>query len=54
MVVDGSPAALQRLLELKTPVARVRYRFRQVAGTPLGERVDTFLGSWSRHSATPR
>lgn len=40
VVVDGSPAGLDRVLRLKLPVVRVRYRFHQVAGPPLGNACD--------------
>lgn len=39
VVIDASPADIDRLLDLEVPVARVRYRFRQVAGTSLEQLV---------------
>ena len=42
-VVDASPAGLQRLLLLRMPVVRVRYRFQQVAGTPIEEIADSYF-----------
>ncbi len=38
-VVDASPARLDRMLELDVPLLRVAYRFRQLDGAPLEERV---------------
>jgi len=35
VVIDASPASLDRLLALEIPVARVRYAFRQIAGPDL-------------------
>lgn len=35
IVIDASPCRLDRLLELKTPVVRVSYQFRQTAGPDL-------------------
>ncbi|MEQ8786801.1 MAG: hypothetical protein RIC55_10905 [Pirellulaceae bacterium] len=46
-VVDGSPARIDRLLDLPLPVVRVHYRFQQLAGPPLGELVDRFLATGS-------
>ena len=42
-VVDASPARLDRMLELDVPMARVSYRFKQLDGTPLEERVQELL-----------
>jgi predicted GTPase len=42
-VVDASPARLDRMLKLDVPMARVTYRFRQLDGTPLEERVQRLL-----------
>ncbi len=42
-VIDASPARLDRMLELDVPMARVTYRFRQLDGTPLEERVQELL-----------
>ena len=35
VVVDASPARLDRFLSLSLPVARVRYAFRQLSGPPI-------------------
>jgi predicted GTPase len=35
LVLDASPARLERFLELRIPVVRVRYAFEQRSGTPL-------------------
>lgn len=35
LVLDASPARLDRVLHLKIPVVRVRYRFEQTSGAPL-------------------
>jgi predicted GTPase len=37
LVLDASPCQLERLLQLRTPVVRVRYRFQQVNGPSLME-----------------
>lgn len=37
VVLDASPCRLDRLLDLKIPVVRARYAFRQVSGPPLLE-----------------
>jgi predicted GTPase len=42
-VVDASPARLDRMLQLDVPMARVTYRFRQLDGMPLEERVQELL-----------
>ena len=42
-VVDASPARLDRMLKLDVPMVRVTYRFRQLDGTPLEERVQELL-----------
>lgn len=39
LVIDASPCRLDRLLNLKTPTVRIGYRFHQVAGPPLLERI---------------
>lgn len=39
-IVDASPARLDRALSVSLPIARVRYRFEQVAGPPIFEIVD--------------
>ena len=46
--VDASPARLDRVLNLRTPVVRVCYRFRQIRGTPIESIVDRFLNAQSR------
>ncbi|MGF1469049.1 MAG: GTPase [Sandaracinaceae bacterium] len=45
VVVDGSPARLDRLLRLEVPVVRVRYRFAQRAGPDLFATVDAWLAA---------
>ena len=42
-VVDASPARLDRMLDLDVPMARVTYRFKQLDGTPLEERVSKLI-----------
>ena len=42
-VVDASPARLDRMLELDVPMARVTYRFKQLDGTPLEDRIQELL-----------
>ena len=42
-VVDASPCRLDSLLDIAQPVARVTYRFEQVAGPPLAELVERKL-----------
>ena len=42
-VVDASPARLDRMLELDVPLLRVAYRFRQLDGEPLEQRVLALL-----------
>ncbi|MEJ2130788.1 MAG: GTPase [Gammaproteobacteria bacterium] len=44
VVIDASPADIDRLLDLEVPVVRVRYRFQQVAGTPIEELVRRSIG----------
>lgn len=44
VVVDASPARLSLFLDLRIPVVRVYYRFRQRSGTPLEHIVLQFLG----------
>lgn len=39
-IVDASPARLDRALSVSLPIARVSYRFEQVAGPPIFEIVD--------------
>ncbi|MCO6455032.1 MAG: tetraacyldisaccharide 4'-kinase [Pirellulaceae bacterium] len=43
LVVDASPARLDRLLHLTSPMVRVRYQFRQLSGPDLLEQVDALL-----------
>jgi predicted GTPase len=38
-VLDASPARLDRMMQLDVPVVRVAYRFVQLDGPPLEERV---------------
>lgn len=45
VVVDASPARLDRLLELDRPLVRVRYRFAQRSGPDLLEKAKAFLTS---------
>ena len=42
-VVNGSPARLERVIELDVPLVRVSYRFEQLDGQPIEERVMTLL-----------
>ena len=39
VVIDASPAGLERLMEFPCPVVRVRYSFEQTAGASISERV---------------
>jgi len=41
--VDASPARLDRMLELDVPLVRVTYRFEQLDGEPLEDRVMALL-----------
>jgi len=43
-VVNGSPARLERVIDLDVPLVSVRYRFEQLDGQPIEERVMTLLG----------
>ena len=43
VVVDASPGRLDRVLKLEVPLVRARYRFHQLTGKPLTERVDALL-----------
>lgn len=43
VVIDASPARLDRLLHLRVPVVRVRYHFQQRFGVPLEKLVNHFL-----------
>lgn len=43
VVVDASPAGLERALSLTVPVARVRYEFEQRSGPPLLDIVDRYV-----------
>jgi len=45
VVLDASPCRLDRLLDLKLPLVRARYRFQQVSGEPL---LDLVLGRLPR------
>jgi predicted GTPase len=42
-VVDASPARLDLMLDLDVPMVRVSYRFKQIDGPPLEERVQDLL-----------
>jgi predicted GTPase len=42
-VVNGSPARLERVIELDVPLVRVSYRFEQLDGQPIEERVAMLL-----------
>jgi predicted GTPase len=42
-IVDASPARLDRMLELDVPLVRVTYRFEQLDGEPLEDRVMALL-----------
>ena len=43
VIIDASPAGIERLIALPSPVVRVRYRFLQTRGRPLEERVAELL-----------
>ncbi|MBT8492191.1 MAG: GTPase [Deltaproteobacteria bacterium] len=43
LVIDGSPAGIERSLSLAMPVVRARYRFEQLSGPPIVDVVDQFL-----------
>ncbi|MGE5193975.1 MAG: cyclic 2,3-diphosphoglycerate synthase [Deltaproteobacteria bacterium] len=47
VVIDASPARLDRLLRLEIPMIRVRYSFRQRSGPPLEDAVERFLAAAS-------
>jgi predicted GTPase len=47
LVVDASPASLERVVELDVPVVRVRYSFEQRSGPDVFELVSERLGSWT-------
>ena len=40
LVLDGSPARIERTVDIRVPVVRVGYRFEQLSGPPILERVD--------------
>jgi predicted GTPase len=48
ILVDASPARLDRVLNLRIPVVRVCYRFRQIRGTVIESIVDRFLDTQVR------
>jgi len=48
VVIDASPAGLERLITFPCPVARVRYSFEQTGGAPIGERVLSLLKNHER------
>ncbi|MBT6154321.1 MAG: GTPase, partial [Planctomycetaceae bacterium] len=43
VIIDASPAGLAHVIRTETPIARVRYEFRQRSGQPLNEIVEQFL-----------
>jgi predicted GTPase len=43
LIIDGSPASLERALELDIPIDRVSYRFVQLGGRPIFELVEEAL-----------
>ena len=43
VIIDASPARLDRVIETTIPIARVRYRFRQLSGEPIMDVVDQTL-----------
>ncbi len=51
LVLDGSPARLDRFLSLPVPVVRVGYRFEQRSGPSILERVDALLASRARRTS---
>ena len=51
VIIDASPARLDRLMSLPLPIARVSYCFEQRSGPPLFELVDEALHRWN---AKPR
>ncbi len=48
VIVDASPARLDRILRLNVPIARVSYSFEQKSGPPLFAIVDDFLSRAGR------
>ena len=48
VIVDATPARLDRILRLNVPIARVSYSFEQKSGTPLFAIVDNFLSRTGR------
>jgi len=50
LVLDGSPARLDRFLQLSVPVVRVGYRFAQRSGPSILARVDALLESRQRRA----
>jgi predicted GTPase len=46
VIIDASPASLDRLLDLEVPFLRVHYRFCQRSGPPLLHSVDRCLANW--------
>ena len=48
VIVDASPCRLNRILDLRTSLVRVSYKFRQVSGTPLFESINSKI-NLSRH-----
>jgi predicted GTPase len=50
LVLDGSPARLDRFLSLPVPVVRVRYRYEQRSGPPVLGKVDELLAARQRRT----
>jgi predicted GTPase len=48
VVVDASPARLDRVIRVAVPLVRVRYAFEQRSGPPLESLVDSALAKWRR------
>ena len=44
VIIDASPARLDRVVETTIPIVRVRYRFQQLSGEPMIDLVDEFVG----------
>ena len=40
LIIDASPCSLERLISIRQPIVRVRYRFRQLSGADLMQRVE--------------
>jgi predicted GTPase len=48
VVVDASPARLDRVVRVEVPLVRVRYSFQQRSGPPIESLVDAALARWRR------